>query len=99
MARVGAVLAPIIGREVAKYDRDLVIVIFALVALLSGTFTLFLPETNGNFLLQWQGGPRRQVLPCSNCKMPLINYHQDALMDLYVPGWFNPSSLCSDDHP
>ena len=50
MARVGAVLAPIIGREVAKYDRDLVIVIFALVALLSGTFTLFLPETNGKFL-------------------------------------------------
>ena len=50
MARVGAVLAPIIGREVAKYDRDLVIVIFALVALLSGTLTLFLPETNGKSL-------------------------------------------------
>ena len=47
MARVGSVLAPIIGREVAKYNRDAVIVIFAVVALISGSLTLFLPETNG----------------------------------------------------
>ena len=50
MARVGSVLAPIIGREVAKINRDLVIVIFAVVALISGTLTLFLPETNGKQL-------------------------------------------------
>ena len=50
MARVGSVLAPIIGREVAKIYRDLVIVIFAVVALISGTLTLFLPETNGKQL-------------------------------------------------
>ena len=50
MARVGSVLAPIIGREVAKYNRDAVIVIFAVVALISGSLTLFLPETNGKSL-------------------------------------------------
>ena len=50
MARVGSVLAPIIGREVAKYNRDAVIIIFAVVALVSGSLTLFLPETNGKLL-------------------------------------------------
>lgn len=50
IARVGSVLAPIVGREVAKINRDLVIVIFAVVALISGALTLFLPETNGKKL-------------------------------------------------
>ena len=50
IARVGSVLAPIVGREVAKISRDLVIVIFAVVALISGVLTLFLPETNGKKL-------------------------------------------------
>lgn len=50
MARVGSVLAPVIGRELAKVNRDLTIVIFSVVALLAGTFTLFLPESNNKKL-------------------------------------------------
>jgi len=50
MARVGAVLAPIIGREVGRVNRDLVFVIFSVASLLSGFLTLFLPETRGKTL-------------------------------------------------
>ena len=50
MARVGSVLAPIIGRELAKINRDLTIVIFAIVSLVAGLLTLFLPETLGRNL-------------------------------------------------
>ena len=50
MARVGSVLAPIIGRELGKHNRDLVIVIFSVVALIAGSLTLFMPETLGKTL-------------------------------------------------
>ena len=50
MARVGAVLAPIIGRELGKYNRGSVFVIFSLISLSSGFLTLFLPETMGKVL-------------------------------------------------
>ena len=50
MARVGSVLAPIIGRELAKVNRDLTIVIFSIVALVAGILTLLLPETLGRNL-------------------------------------------------
>lgn len=50
MARVGSVLAPIVGRELGKINRHLVFVIFSLVALTAGLGTLFLPETLGKSL-------------------------------------------------
>ena len=50
MARVGAVLAPIIGRELGRYNRESVFVIFSLISLTSGFLTLFLPETLGKAL-------------------------------------------------
>lgn len=50
VARIGSILAPIIGRELGKKNRELVIIIFSLVALLAGTGTLFLPETLGKNL-------------------------------------------------
>ena len=34
----------------AKINRDLTIVIFSVVSILAGTFTLFLPESNGKTL-------------------------------------------------
>ena len=50
MARVGAVVAPIIGRELGKVSSDSVFVIFSITSLLAGFFTLFLPETRGKTL-------------------------------------------------
>ena len=50
MARVGAVLAPVIGRELGKVNRSSVFVIFSLASLLSAFLTLFLPETRGKTL-------------------------------------------------
>ena len=50
MGRVGSVLAPIVGRELAKINRSLTICIFSMVALIAGILTLFLPETLGKKL-------------------------------------------------
>ena len=50
MARIGSVIAPIVGRELAKYHRTLTIVMFSMVALVSGSLTFLLPETNGKSL-------------------------------------------------
>ena len=50
VARIGTVLAPIIGRELAKTNRNLTIVLFAIVSIVAGSLTLFLPETYGRRL-------------------------------------------------
>merc|ERR1712141_508979 len=50
IGKFGAVLAPIIGRELGRYNRESVFVIFSLISLTSGFLTLFLPETLGRAL-------------------------------------------------
>ena len=46
-ARVGSMLAPLIGRELSKVNVAIPIVIFAVASLVSGALTLLLPETHG----------------------------------------------------
>ena len=46
-ARVGSMLAPVIGKELSKISVAIPIIIFAVVSLISGVLTLFLPETHG----------------------------------------------------
>jgi hypothetical protein len=49
-ARIGSVLAPIVGRELGKHGRVIPILIFGACAALGGFLTLLLPETHGHVL-------------------------------------------------
>ena len=48
--RIGSMLAPIIGRELAKVSQESVIVIFAVLSIGAGVGTIWLPETKGKRL-------------------------------------------------
>jgi len=49
-ARIGSILAPIVGRELGKYGQTWPILIFTSCATISGFLTLLLPETHGHSL-------------------------------------------------
>ena len=44
-ARVGSMLAPVVGRELGKTNPQATISIFAFLSMIAGVFTLWLPET------------------------------------------------------
>ena len=46
-ARVGSMLAPVVGRELGKTNPQATISIFAFLSMIAGVFTLWLPETRG----------------------------------------------------
>ena len=49
-ARLGAMLAPLIGRELSKYSSELPILIFTTVSISAGLLVLLLPETHNRTL-------------------------------------------------
>ena len=49
-ARVGAVIAPYIGRELAKQSPGAPLVIFGITSIIASTLVLFLPETRNTSL-------------------------------------------------
>lgn len=78
IAQLGSILAPIIGRELGKRNRSLVMIIFSLVGFLAGTGTLFLPETRGKSIPDTLEDGEKNDSPDVVCFQCFVNKDEDS---------------------